>query len=276
MRGHVPGAAFIVAWCCLNPQLHGQSTVDQRIVFLRGWGAIHVGDNDRPRTSVGINLVAPSVKRDGNRVWLTSTGGDETGWADAADVLPLAQALAYFDRLLEQNPSDWDALLRRAESKHALNQREAAMADYTRAIELNPAEAFLYLRRGRHFMARRICDRALRDFEEAIRLVPTSARQDYNLTAELLSLQSGIYSGCADLASRDPRQAVATALRAVELDPSRPALLTILAAAYASSSDFAKAVDAQRRALDSPRFPPRYREDAVRQLREYQQALVRQ
>jgi tetratricopeptide (TPR) repeat protein len=242
--------------------------------MLQGWGAVHLAGAGRAQTSVGINLVTVVIKVDGSHIWVGSTGGDDSGWVEAADILPLSQALAHFDRLIEQNPRDWDAYMRRAEARHALNQRESAMADYTKAIELHPTEAFLFLRRGRHFMSRKICDRALLDFEEAIRLVPTSARQDYNLTAELYSLQSGIYSGCPDSAHRSSERAVATAQQAVALDSSRPTLLTILAAAYASGDDFAKAVESQRLALDSPRFPPRYREDAEEQLRRYQQALA--
>jgi len=54
----------------------------------------------------------------------------------------LDDAIPYFTSLIERNPKDWDAYLRRAESEHALNQREAAVADYTQAIELHPDEPF--------------------------------------------------------------------------------------------------------------------------------------
>ena len=117
---------------------------------------------------------------------------------------------------------------------------------------------------------------AMRDFAEAIRLSPTSVRQDYDLTAELYSLQSGVYASCPESAFRDGRRAVETAAQAVALDPSRPTLLTILAAAYASTNDFASAVQFQQRALNSSRFPPRYRDDAERQLRQYRESLTLQ
>lgn len=252
------------------------SLVGQRIIMLSGWGAVRRADNEPPRTSVGINLVAKVVRVDGRRVWVGATGGGDSGWVDRQDVLPLEDAVAYFDRKLESNARDWDAHLRRAEAEHALNQREAATADYTKAIELYPNEAFLYLRRGRHFVARRMCDKALRDFEEAVRLVPRSAAQDYDLTAELYSLQSGVYSGCPDPTVRDSQRAIETAERAATLDPSRPTLLTILASAHASANDFAKAVECQQRALESPRFPSGYREDAERLLGRYRESLAEQ
>jgi tetratricopeptide (TPR) repeat protein len=108
--------------------------------------------------------------------------------------------------LSERNPNDWDAYLRRAEANHALNQREAAALDYTKAIALHPSEAFLYLRRGRHYNARRLCDAALRDFDSAIPMISTSFRQGYDLTAELYSLQSGVYAGCILAAERECRR----------------------------------------------------------------------
>jgi hypothetical protein len=248
--------------------------VGQRIVMLRGYGEVHHADGDRARTTVGINIVTSVVRIEGNRVWVSSTGGDESGWLDGRDVLLLSDAIPYFSTLVERNPNDWDAYLRRAEANHAVNQREAATLDYTKAIALHPTEAFLYLRRGRHYNARRLCDAALRDFERAIPLVPTSVPQDYNVTAELYSLQSGVYAGCPDSAYRDPQRAIATAQRAVDLDPSRPTLLSILAAAHASAGDFAKAVAAQKQALASARFPSGYRQDGQRQLEQYERALA--
>ena len=258
--------AAVVVLC--GQSLPAQELVGQRIIMLRGWAAVRHADNDRARTSVGINLVSEVVRVQGDRVWVGSTGGDDSGWVDRKDVLPLSEAIAYFDQAIQQNARDWDAYLRRAEVKHALNQRESATADYTRAIELHPTEAFLYLRRGRHLMTRKICDGAMRDFAQAIRLAPTSVRQDYNLTAELYSLQSGVYASCPDGAFRDGRRAVETAAQAVSLDPSRPTLLTILAAAYASANDFSSAVQFQQRALNSSRFPSGYRDEAERQLRQ--------
>jgi tetratricopeptide (TPR) repeat protein len=242
--------------------------------MLRGYGEVQRADRDRPMTAVGINIVTTVVRVEDNRVWVRSTGGDESGWLEARDVLLLSDAIPHFSTLIERNPNDWDAYLRRAEANHALNQREAAVLDYTKAIALHPAEAFLYLRRGRHYHARWLCESALRDFERAIPLVSTSAPQGYNLTAELYSLQSGVYAGCPDTASRNAQQAIATARRAVDLDPSRPTLVSILAAAHASAGDFANAVVAQKQALASVRFPPGYRKDGQRQLEQYERALA--
>jgi hypothetical protein len=54
--------------------------------MLRGYGEVHHADNDRPRTFVGINIVTRAVRVDGQRVWVSSTAGDDSGWLDARDV----------------------------------------------------------------------------------------------------------------------------------------------------------------------------------------------
>ena len=82
--------------------------------------------------------------------------------------------------LIGRNSTDWDAYLRRAESEHALNQREAAIADYTPAIDLHPDEPFLFLRRGRTFRTMKDCPHAVADFEKAAHLKPQWA-EPYNL-----------------------------------------------------------------------------------------------
>lgn len=250
--------------------------VGQPIVMLHGWGAVHHRDHDRANTAVGINMVNTVVRVEGRRLWVNSTGGDNSGWVDVKDVILLSDAVPYFNSLIVGNPRNWDAYLRRAEAEHALNQRDAATIDYSKAIELHPTEAFLYLRRGRHYNTLKSCESALSDFGKAIRLTPKSAKQDYNLKAELYSLESGVYANCPDTSLRDPQRAIMTARRAVTLDPSRPTLLTILGAAYARAGQLDQAIKFQQQALDSPRFPPAYREGAEQQLHQYRQTLAAQ
>src|SRR5207253_3240146 len=117
----------------------------------------HAGKGAAPTTAVGINLVTSAVRLQGRRVWVVSTSGDDSGWVDVRDVLPLTKAVNYFTTRISRDPKDWDAYLRRAEAEHSINQRDAATTDYSRAIELHPTEAFLYLRRGRHYNTLRDC-----------------------------------------------------------------------------------------------------------------------
>ncbi|HEY2823949.1 MAG TPA: hypothetical protein VGI83_00235, partial [Gemmatimonadales bacterium] len=188
---------------------------------------------------------------------------------DIGRVRLLAGAIAHFDTLITADSVDWDAYLRRAEAEHALNQRDASTADYSKAISLHPGEAFLYLRRGRHYNTLRECAKEVEDFDTAIRLAPTSAHQDYNVVAEVTSLKAGVYFACADTTFRDYARGLALASQAAAADPSRATLVTILAAAYAQTGDYASAVRTQRRALARPDFPPAYRAENERTLARY-------
>lgn len=187
------------------PDHSDSAWLGQRIVMLKGFGEVHYPlDSSRLVSSVGINLVTSVARQDGHRLWVVSTSGGDSGWVDTADVSRLSDAIPLFTALIERDSSNWDAYLRRAEVEHALNQRAVATGDYTRAIVLHPEEAFLYLRRGRHYTTLHVCNNALRDFVTAIRLIPRSAPQAYNLTAELYSLESGVYAGCPDSSYRSP------------------------------------------------------------------------
>src|SRR5438874_13758787 len=83
--------------------------VGQRIIMLRGYGEVHHADTDRARTAVGINIVTPVVRIESNRVWVSSTGEDDSGWLDGRDALLLSDAIPYLNTVIERNPNDWDA-----------------------------------------------------------------------------------------------------------------------------------------------------------------------
>jgi tetratricopeptide (TPR) repeat protein len=216
---------------------------------------------------LGVNIVAIVQRIDGDRIWIQANGaGDKpVGWVNKTNAILLDDAIPYFTSLIERNPKDWDAVLRRAESEHALNRRDAAIVDYTRAIELHPDEAFLFLRRGREFRILKACPQAVADFEQATRLRPR--------WAEAYSQAAGIYSDCPDPTFRDPEKAIALIERAIALDKN-PTYLTVLALAYFRSGRLEKAAATQKQAVDSPGFPPGYREEAVRQLHEFEAALA--
>jgi tetratricopeptide (TPR) repeat protein len=247
----------------------------RRIVTLQGFGEYFVsGDHGQSELigpdGLGVNIVAVAQRLEGDRIWIKANGAGDVpvGWVNKKNAILLDDAIPYFTSLIERNPKDWDAYLRRAESEHALNQREAAVADYTRAIELHPDEPFLFLRRGRSFRTMKACPQAAGDFEKAAKLKP--------MWAELYNQAAGVYADCPDPAHRNPEKAVALIEHAIALDVEHPTYLTVLALAYFRSGKLEKAVVTQRQALESPKFPPAYREEATAQLREYERALAAQ
>jgi tetratricopeptide (TPR) repeat protein len=246
----------------------------RRIVTLVGFGDyFSLGANGEGKLiqpeGLGVNIVAVVQRVEGDRIWIKANGaGDEAvGWVNKSSAILLDNAVLYFTSRIEHKPKDWDAYLRRAESEHALNQRDAALADYTRAIELHPDEPFLFLRRGREFRIAKACPQAAADFEETARLKPQWA-EAYNMAA-------GVYVDCPDPTRRDPQKAIALIERAIALSPN-PTYLTVLALAYFRSGNVERAVATQGQALKSPNFPPGYREDAGQQLQKYEAALAAQ
>jgi len=265
------------AWGQAAIPAHGepnQQWVGRRIVTLEGFGDYFVSADDGQSQlmkpdGLGVNIVAVVQRIDGDRIWIKANGaGDKpVGWVNKTNAILLDDAIPYFTSLIEHNPKNWDAHLRRAESEHALNQRDAAIVDYTRAIELHRDEAFLFLRRGREFGIMKACPQAAADFEQATNLRPQWA-EAYNQAA-------GIYSDCPDPTFRDPDKAIAFIEHAIALDKN-PTYLTVLALAYFRSGRLEKAVATQKQAVESPRFPPGYRDEAIRQLHEFEAALAAQ
>jgi hypothetical protein len=244
-----------------------------RIVSLEGFGDYFIsGEHGQAQVikpeGLGVNIVAVVQRVEGDLVWIKANGAGDAaaGWVKKKNVILLEDAIPYFTSLISRNPVDWDAYLRRAESEHALNQREAAIADYTRAIDLHSDEPFLFLRRGRTFRTMKDCPHAAADFEKAAQLKPQWA-EPYNLAA-------GVYADCPDSAFRDPEKAISLIQHAIALDVEHPTYLTVLALAYFRSGKLEQAVVTQRQALESPRFPPAYREEATRQLQEYEGAFA--
>jgi tetratricopeptide (TPR) repeat protein len=94
--------------------------------------------------------------------------------------------------------------------------------------------------------------------------------------AESYNLAAGVYADCPESQYRDPEKAIALIEHAIALDVDHPTYLTVLALSYFRSGQLEKAVITQRQALESPRFPPGYREEATGQLREYERAVAAQ
>lgn len=83
------------------------------------------------------------------------------------------QAVADFDRALEQNAINVDALRLRAQAQTKLGRGSDAITDLSSAIALAPADATLYMARADAYAAAGDSRHSYEDREEAIRLDPT-------------------------------------------------------------------------------------------------------
>lgn len=273
-------AALILLAMCSLQCVHAQSSEGERhsmqsgnrIVMLKGFGDYYVQTADGTTKlvkpdGIGVNIVAVVQRVQGDRIWIEANGNGDApvGWITTNNALSLEDAIPYFTSKIQHDPKDWDSFLRRAEAKHALNQRDAAIDDYSRAIQLQGHEPFLFLRRGREFQILKDCVHAAADFEQAARLRPEWA-EAYNMAA-------GVYANCPDPSYRDPSKAIVLIKHALTLSPN-PTYLTVLALAYFRSGNLEEAINVQRQAIAAPAFPPGYRDEALQQLRSYEAALA--
>jgi tetratricopeptide (TPR) repeat protein len=150
------------------------------------------------------------------------------------------KALADYEEALRIDPKE--AVFYRDRGNIALvrKQYDKALADYTEAIHFSPKYSVPYLQRGKVWVQKKQYDKALADLNEVVRLEPKSA---YGHTALAWFLAT-----CPEAKYRNGRQAVASAQRACELNQGAEELAT-LAAAYAESGDFDRAVEWQTKAI---------------------------
>lgn len=207
------------------------------------------------------------------------------GWFDKSDAVLLDDAAPFFTKKVEANPKNGDALhargvahILKAEHESAIkdlseairldpkaaawwNSRGAAyrakkdydkaIADCTEAVRLNPKFTDALNNRGTAYRAKKEYEKALADFHEAIRLDPKDA-VGYNTAAWLLSV-------CPYEKYRNGKKAVELATKACELTHwKRQGYIDTLAAAYAETGDFEKAVKYQELALEDAGYQQRH------------------
>lgn len=134
------------------------------------------------------------------------------------------------------------AYYNRAANWHDQEQYEKAIEDFNRAIAADPKLAMAYNGRGYTYSRQGSYGKAAQDFETAIRLEPHEPWGYLNFARMWATADSE--------GPLDGKRAVEAALKACELDHwSEWTCVATLAAAYAESGDFDKAVQYQERAI---------------------------
>jgi tetratricopeptide (TPR) repeat protein len=112
-----------------------------------------------------------------------------------------------------------------------------------RSLALQPVAPQVHYELARIWLRQKNLDQATRELRDAVRLDPNYIQASQDL--------AWILATGPDAAKRDPSQAVELAQRANQLSAQRNMdVLDTLAAAYAASANFEKAVDAAGKALD--------------------------
>jgi tetratricopeptide (TPR) repeat protein len=156
------------------------------------------------------------------------------------------------------------------------NKIDDAMSHFRQALILDPSSAFAHNNMGRAFQVSGRFDEAIDQFQQAARLRPEDSVPHLNLARVMVArgrVQDGvtelraaldrrpdwpevlielawILAAHTDPAIRAPREAVLYASRAAELTVRRqPKALDVLAAAFAASSEFERAIETAHAAL---------------------------
>ena len=188
----------------------------------------------------------------------------------------LEGAIADFNASLQLNPQDVYALANRAGAWFKSHEYEKAIADHTQAIGIEPTAAG-YNNRGYAHAQLGDFEKAIADYNAALKLDPRDMvplwnriavrreQHKYDRVVKDLSLvlrrepnnthaleqRALLLSASPDAELRDGKKAVADATRLCELARWTNAnALNVLAAAYAETANFKKAVEWQTKALE--------------------------
>jgi tetratricopeptide (TPR) repeat protein len=200
----------VVLWAgCLPAAAFAQKVAEEYVTT----GAVAVRSDDGTMRAVPKGeLVFASGSVKGDRFWMIHFGrhGTFQGSINRSDVIPLSQALDFFNKELTRNTTAL-AYIHRGSVWRAIGQSDKAIADWSEAIRLDPKNAYAYSARGGAWGAKNENDKAIADCNEAIRLDPMDVTA-YNSRASA-RLRKGQYDKALadydEVLRLDPKSSVA-------------------------------------------------------------------
>ena len=219
------------------------------------------------------------------------------GWAYNVDG-QYADAIADCEEALRLDPEDAAAYWTRGTARFKRGEFDPAMADFNAAVKYDPKFALAFRNRGVLYLRQREYEKAIADFTEAIRLNHSDARShrhravthsqigDYEQALEDLRSSLRIDSNdveayndfawllatCPHRRWRDGAKALEHATKAAEITDWQDAgILDTLAAAYAETNQFDRAVEWMRKAIAGT--PQRQQPGLLDRLRLYQAGM---
>ena len=150
------------------------------------------------------------------------------------------QLLRDYTSAIKRNPKDGHAYRKRGVIEYEKEEWDQAIHDFDRAIELNPKDDRAWYDRGAARAEKGEYPIAARDIQKAIEL--NRKVGDYYLDL-----------GSCQLFNRKPREAIAAALKALELDPDNATMInTVLATGYLFDNQFEKAQGIYLKNISAP------------------------
>jgi tetratricopeptide (TPR) repeat protein len=192
------------------------------------------------------------------------------------------EAISDYDTALKFNPTNGRVLKVRGEAYYRRHNYTNAIIDFTKALKFRTNDPEIYDDRGGAYWSIHDRDKALDDFNAAVRLAPEDITGLYNqgrllykkgqFADAIHDLEKVIYlrpkalgaynvlawilATCPHDEIRDGKRAIELATKACELSSWKKfAEIDTLAAAYAETGDFDKAVDYQHQAASMDNIP---------------------
>lgn len=198
----------------------------------------------------------------GNWLWVTS--GDVFGWLTIRDVVPLDQAVSYFSRIIQRDPTNAAAYANRGSAWFKLKQYDRTIEDLTQALHFQPVTLEYYNKRGLAWLAKREFSIAIMDFTDALQI-----NVDYALSYD--------YRGIARMRNGDLAGAIEDFKEALRIDDTSPTVNLHRGNAWWLVGDYRVAYAHYEEAIRlGPTNPVAYlrRAATLRKFAQYERALA--
>ena len=217
-----------------------------------GRSNLFLGTGDLARAkdnaSEAIRLDAESPEAYNNRGWIRYKTGDFAGGKED------------FEKAIELDPEFPKAYSNMGVMLTEMKDYDSALQSLNKAIELDDLSALSYTNRGNAFLGKRQYVQARADFNKALDLAPNDT--------EALNGKAWFMSTCSKDEYRDGEKAVEMAKEACKGSGMRDwSHVDTLAAAYAETGDFEKAVEYESKAIEIA--PKRKQEICKKRLENY-------
>jgi tetratricopeptide (TPR) repeat protein len=229
---------FLVSGPALSRSLCGQQPpaqveVDERWIgqrVVQKVAKLTLRINDEPVEGNDDSLRFYQVEQiDGASLLLKPEGQGKEGWANAVDVIRIAEALDFFRQEIRRNPKDPFSFAMMGLLRGDRNEHDLAIRSYDEAIRLDPQNSAGYTGRARSWYAKNEYDRATADYDAAI------LRDPENVVAH-------IGRGLTWFAKDRSTQAIADFSEAIWLDPLSTSAYFNRGRAWQSKKEYAKAI----------------------------------
>jgi tetratricopeptide (TPR) repeat protein len=205
--------------------------IGTRVLPKKDTSKIQFADRDADGKVVYLRLSAVTfqVRQDRGDGWVRIHDGHHEGWMIKDDLIATADAPAFFDKVVSDNPKNIWALYMRAVACDENGEFDNAIKAYTEYIRRKPLDPAAYIGRGDARSNKKEYDRAIEDYNTAIVLKPKDAIAYTN-------------RGNAWKAKKEYDKAIADYTIAIKFDPKYRNVYILRGNTWAAKKEYDKAI----------------------------------